>query len=335
MFFAAMTLLMPPVVLEAGQKKPQKRISSSGHHKISSGKLKAKSRQKTSGKIIQTIRTDDKYRLQQANFNPNPVFSDELDNSSVLQLASSKALIINQETGETLYAKSTSLPTPIASVTKLMTAMVLLDAHLPMDEYLTISNADIDFLKNTTSRLRIGTQLSRSELLQLALMSSENRAASALGRTYPGGLGVFLTAMNNKALELGMANTHFTDPTGLDSGNISTAEDLVKLVKAAYQYPEIRRVSTSTSQEVQINGLKRPLNFVNTNVLVRKSDWVIGLSKTGFINEAGRCLVMQAEIAGQPLIIVLLDSYGKYSRIGDANRIRKWIESSRLQAHLG
>jgi D-alanyl-D-alanine endopeptidase (penicillin-binding protein 7) len=132
-----------------------------------------------------------------------------------------------------------------------------------------------------------------------------------------------------------MVNTRFTDPTGLDSGNISTAEDLVKLVKAAYQYPEIRRVSTSTSQEIQINGLKRPLNFVNTNVLVRKSDWVIGLSKTGFINEAGRCLVMQAEIAGQPLIIVLLDSYGKYSRIGDANRIRKWIESSRMQAHLG
>jgi D-alanyl-D-alanine endopeptidase (penicillin-binding protein 7) len=216
-----------------------------------------------------------------------------------------------------------------------MTAMVLLDANLPMDEHLTISNADIDFLKNTTSRLRVGTQLTRGELLQLALMSSENRAASALGRYYPGGLEVFIAAMNVKALELGMVNTHFTDPTGLDSENISTAEDLVKMVRAAYQYPEIRRVSTSTSQEVQISGLKRPLNFINTNVLVRKSDWVIGLSKTGFINEAGRCLVMQAEIAGQPLIIVLLDSYGKYSRIGDANRIRKWIESSNLQAHLG
>src|SRR5665647_2461273 len=184
------------------------------------------SKHKVSGrKIITTLRSDHKYRLQNVNYNRS-VFKDDYDGSGVLQLASAKALIVNQETGETLYAKSTDLATPIASVTKLMTAMVMLDAHLPMDETIVISQADADALKGTSSRLRIGTELTRAELLQLALMASENRAAAALGRNYPGGLSTFIEAMNAKALDLGMLRTHFTDPTGLNSENVSTAEDL-------------------------------------------------------------------------------------------------------------
>lgn len=330
--FAALTLIALPFVAEATQKKSHKRISTPSKHKVIKSKQGVSSR-----RIFRTIRADRKYQLQQANYNRNydqSLFRDDYDGGSVLQLASSKALIVNQETGETLYAKSTDLPTPIASITKLMTAMVMLDAHLPMDETIVISQADADVLKGTSSRLRIGTELTRAELLQLALIASENRAAAALGRSYPGGLGTFIQAMNAKALDLGMLRTRFTDPTGLDSENVSTAEDLVKMVRVAYQYPEIRQLTTTTSYEVPVHGLRRPVNFVNTNILVRKSDWVIGLSKTGFISEAGRCLVMQAEIAGQPLIIVLLDSWGKYSRIGDANRIRKWIESSNAKAHM-
>jgi D-alanyl-D-alanine endopeptidase (penicillin-binding protein 7) len=237
-------------------------------------------------------------------------------------------LVINQLTGETIFAKNTNQTTPIASVTKLMTAMVMLDAHLPMDDLLLIADEDVDYLKGTRSRLSVGTSLTRGELLQLALMSSENRAASALGRNHPGGSSAFIAAMNHKAETLGMKSTHFYDATGLDSGNVSTAEDLVKMVNAAYNYPEIRQVTTTASQKITLYGRQNPINFVNTNSLVRGGDWVIGLSKTGFINEAGRCLVMQAEISGQSMIIVLLDSAGKQSRIGDANRIRKWIESN-------
>ena len=317
----ALTLAMPPLTAVAVEQGSQKRISAVSKHKVSGRK------------IIRTLRADRKYQLQNVNYNRS-IFQDNNEGGSILQLASSKALIVNQETGETLYAKSIDLPTPIASVTKLMTAMVMLDAHLPMDEYLTISEADVDMLKGTGSRLRLGTELTRAELLQLALMASENRAASALGRNYPGGLTAFVAAMNAKAMMLGMIRSHFVDPTGLNSANVSTAEDLAKMVRAAYQYPEIRQVTTTASYEVPVYGLRNPVNFVNTNILVRNSDWLIGLSKTGFINEAGRCLVMQAEIGGQPLIIVLLDSYGKYSRIGDAQRIRKWIESSNFLRHL-
>ena len=306
-----LVFITPVVAVQAAENG----ISNSGKHRVSSRK------------IMRTLRADRKYQVQNVNYNTG-VFQDDNDKSGVLQLASSKALIVNQETGEILYAKHTDLPTPIASVTKLMTAMVMLDARLPMDETLAVSDDDIDTLKGTGSRLRVGTQLTRAELLQLALMASENRAAAALGRNYPGGLTAFVRAMNKKAADLGMLHSHFTDPTGLNSANMSTAEDLVKMVRAAYQYPEIRQVTTTASYGVPLHGLRSLVNFVNTNILVRNSDWIIGLSKTGFINEAGRCLVMQAEIAGQPLIIVLLDSYGKFSRIGDAKRIRKWIESS-------
>lgn len=253
---------------------------------------------------------------------------DSYDGNSPLQLASAKALVINQQTGEIVYAKNTNIPTPIASVTKLMTAMVMLDAHLPLDELISIGDEDVDYLKGTGSRLKVGTVLTRGELLQLALIASENRAASALGRHYPGGKQAFIQAMNYKAQLLGMQSTRFVDSTGLDSGNLSTAEDLVKMVNAAYHYPEIRQVSTLPSQEITLYGRQNPLSFVNTNALVRGGNWTIGLSKTGFINEAGRCLVMQAEISGQPMIIVLLDSAGKMTRIGDANRIRKWVEKN-------
>lgn len=255
-----------------------------------------------------------------------------------LKVASTKAIVINQITGETVYAKNTSIKTPIASITKLMTAMVALDALLPMQDQLMISHDDIDSLKGTRSRLKVGVMLSRQQLLQLALMSSENRAASALSRHYPGGRPAFIQAMNTKAAMLGMQDTHFVDATGLNSKNISTANDLVKLVSAAHQYDEIRQLTTTTSDEVYVAGRHQPLKYVNTNALVRSNSaqWQIGLSKTGYINEAGRCLVMQADIAGEPMIVVLLDSNGKYTRLGDANRIRKWYEynKERKQAQV-
>ena len=254
-----------------------------------------------------------------------------------LALASSKALVMDQATGEIIYAKNINTPTPIASVTKLMTAMVMLDAHLPMDETLVVTDEDVDKLRGSSSKLPVGSQLTRAELLHMAIMSSENRAASALGRNYPGGMVAFVSAMNEKARLLGMANTHFVDPTGLHSENMSTASDLSKMVKAAYNYPQIREVSTSPSQAFRFNTRRGPVNFANTNALVRNNNqkWVIGLSKTGYISEAGRCLVMQAEISGKSVVLVLLDSMGKFSRIGDAERIRKWMEAGQFPSHLG
>jgi serine-type D-Ala-D-Ala endopeptidase (penicillin-binding protein 7) len=309
LLFVMLGLAAQPVIVSAADKKPAKHVV----HKYKASKVKA-SRSSNS-------------QLKKVTYNPGSLEADG-SNIAILQLASSKALIVNQLTGEKLYSKGEDELAPIASLTKLMTAMVVLDAQLPMDEVITINEEDIDTLKNTHSRLRLGTELTRGELLQLAIMASENRAASALGRSYPGGLPAFLNAMHAKAAMLGMTHTHFEDSTGLNSANVSTAADLVRMVQAAYEYPEIRNLSTTPSHQVSIFGSKTPINYVNTNILVRKSDWIIGLSKTGFINEAGRCLVMQAEIAGQPMIIVLLNSLGKSSRIGDANRIRKWIESS-------
>jgi D-alanyl-D-alanine endopeptidase (penicillin-binding protein 7) len=313
LLYIALMFSLSPMASHAATKKIHKHIAASSHYKLA--KYKA-------GVHSSNHRVNLRLHSQKASM----VYSDAYDGSGPLHLASSKALVINQLTGETIFAKNTSQSTPIASVTKLMTAMVMLDAHLPMDDLLVIADEDVDYLKGTRSRLSVGTPLTRGELLQLALMASENRAAAALARNYPGGITAFISAMNRKAEVLGMNATHFYDATGLDSNNVSTAEDLVKMVNAAYHYPEIRQVTTTASQEITFYGRSNPTNFVNTNALVRGSDWVIGLSKTGFINEAGRCLVMQAEISGQPMIIVLLDSVGKLSRIGDANRIRKWIE---------
>ena len=249
-------------------------------------------------------------------------------------LKSSAALVVDLDDGRTIYGKNTQNRTPIASITKLMTSMVVLDANLPADETIYIDTADYDSIKHTASRLGIGTGLPRRDMLRLALMSSENRAASSLSRAYPGGNPAFVAAMNRKAAELGMANTHFVDPTGLSSENVSTAEDLVKMVKGAYEYPLIREFTTTSAHEVE-TAAGRSLQFRNSNGLVRNSTWEIGLSKTGYISEAGRCLVMQAKIAARPVIIVLLDSWGKQTRIGDANRIKKWLESRMERKPVG
>ena len=243
-------------------------------------------------------------------------------------LASSKAIVLDQASGEVIFAKDVDAQTPIASVTKLMTAMVVLDSQLPLEEILMVTDDDVDRIKGSSSKLPVGTELTRSEMIHLALMSSENRAAHALGRSYPGGLNAFVAAMNAKARQLGMLNSQFVDPTGLSSGNLSTASDLAKMVNAAYQYNHIRQVSTTPSQEFNVSRFNHPVNFANTNLLVRNSSerWDIGLSKTGYISEAGRCLVMQAKISGKDVVLVFLNSVGKLSRIGDAERIRKWLE---------
>ncbi|MDD2915444.1 MAG: D-alanyl-D-alanine endopeptidase [Gallionella sp.] len=251
---------------------------------------------------------------------------------SAPKLHSSIALIYDQQTQLPLYTKNSNAVAPIASITKLMTAMVVLDAQQPLNEKITISVADIDTLKGTRSRLRIGMTLTRSELLRLALMASENRAASALARNYPGGYSAAIAAMNSKARDLNMPNTRFLDPTGLNSDNISTAYDLVKMVAAASNYPLIHRYTTLASHSVDSQGRRgRKLRFTNTNPLVRNASWDIGVSKTGYISEAGRCLVMEAVINQRSVIIVLLDSWGKRTRIGDANRIKKWMESSNMR----
>lgn len=249
--------------------------------------------------------------------------------NSGLNLHSSSAMVVDQRTGRTLFGKNTDVRMPIASITKLMTAMVVLDAQLPLDEKIAIGYADTDSLKGTNSRISVGTTMVRQLALQLALMSSENRAAAALGRAYPGGTPAFVAAMNRKAASLGMTRTRFVDSTGLNSDNISTAQDLIKMVNAAYAYPLIRETSTTDFYDVARRNGSNRLQFKNTNLLVRDKSWEIGLSKTGFINEAGHCLVMQANIANQPMVIVLLDSWGKLSRIGDAQRIKKWMESSK------
>ena len=240
-------------------------------------------------------------------------------------LRSAVALVQDAASGETLYAKNQGAVLPIASITKLMTAMVILDAGVSLEQRVAISDEDYDLVKGTRSRLRPGTVLTRDELLLLALMSSENRAAFSLARTYPGGTAAFVAAMNDKARSLGMADTHFIDPTGLSSANVSTAQDLARMVRAAHEYPLIRQYSTR--ERATVHSLGRSLDYRNTNGLVRSAQWEIGLSKTGYISEAGRCLVMRVRLASREVIVVLLDSWGKFSRVGDANRIKKWLET--------
>ena len=252
-------------------------------------------------------------------------------NADEVFLRSAVALVQDAASGETLIAKNEDAVLPIASITKLMTAMVILDADLNLEQRVAISDEDYDQLKGTRSRLRPGTVLTRNELLLLALMASENRAAASLARTYPGGTEAFVAAMNAKAAALGMRDTRFEDPTGLTPANVSSASDLARLVAAAHGYALIREYSTRDSATVQALG--RPLDYRNTNGLVRNAHWDIGLSKTGYISEAGRCLVMRVRLASREVIVVLLDSWGKFSRIGDANRIKKWLEMH--AAHAG
>lgn len=245
-----------------------------------------------------------------------------------LMLYSASALVIDQETGLPLLEKQSDTVVPIASISKLMTAMVVLDAKLDLNEVIAIGEDDVDGLKGTRSRLQVGTTMSRETAMLLALMSSENRAAHALGRHYPGGLPAFVKAMNQKAQALGMVSSRFEEPTGLSSNNVSTAKDLARMVAAAARYPDIRRFSTTEEARVDLNGHIR--DFHNTNALVRSDTWEIGVSKTGYISEAGRCLVMQARVADKPVVIVLLDSAGKMTRVGDAMRIKRWMESASL-----
>jgi D-alanyl-D-alanine endopeptidase (penicillin-binding protein 7) len=245
-----------------------------------------------------------------------------------LRLASANALILDASAGEPIYAKAADEVTPIASLTKLMTAMVVLDGGQPLDEALEVTLEDIDFLKGSSSPLRLGIELPRREMLRLALMSSENRAASAVARYYPGGSAAFVAAMNAKAVSLGMVRSNFADPTGLSPENVSTANDLAKMVRAAAEYPLIREFSTTPSAFVEIDPTAgRLLGFNNSNRLVASDHWEILLQKTGYIREAGRCLVMLANIASKPIVIVLLDSVGKYTRLGDAERVRHWLET--------
>lgn len=273
-------------------------------------------------------------QARKANMRVAPAYpipdGDRITPKGLATLKSSSVMVVRQKDGALLYAKNANAVVPIASITKLMTAMVVLDAKLPLDEPITVTMDDIDHLKGTHSRLKVGSRLTRRDMLRLALMASENRAASALAREYPGGTEAFVKAMNEKAMDLGMYRSRFVDGTGLSSDNVSTARDLVALVKGAYEYPLIREYTTETGYTVEISR-GRTLQYRNSNRLVRNDDWDIGLSKTGYISEAGRCLVMQAVISSTPVVIVLLDSWGRLTRIGDANRIRKWIEASGLR----
>jgi D-alanyl-D-alanine endopeptidase (penicillin-binding protein 7) len=247
-----------------------------------------------------------------------------------LDLKSSVAFVIDQDTNQVLLSKNSDVVLPIASITKLMTALVVVEAGLSMDEAVSIGQEDVELTANNRSRLATGTTLSRSEMLRLALMSSENRAASALSRHFPGGAPAFIAAMNRKAVELGMRDTRYVEPTGLSSDNRSSAKDLSVLVKAAADHQIIRELSTSTEAQVAVGP--RSVQFHNTNRLVTDPTWDIGLQKTGYIAAAGRCMVMQAQLAGRRLTMVLLDSAGKYSRLGDAERIRQWLSQSAVVA---
>jgi D-alanyl-D-alanine endopeptidase (penicillin-binding protein 7) len=243
-----------------------------------------------------------------------------------LVLRSASALVEDQRTGELLIQKQAEAVLPIASITKLMTAMVVLDAQMDLQESITIMREDVDTLRHSRSRLRLGTSLTRGDALLLALMASENRAARALGRTYPGGIDAFVAAMNVKAQLLGLTDTHFDDPAGISSGNVASARDLARMVDAAYRYPIVREFTTC--KKATIRSGRHRLEFHNSNLLIRSPRWQIGLSKTGYIDESGRCLVMQANLAQRPVLIVLLDAQGRLTRFGDANRIKQWMEGS-------
>ena len=246
--------------------------------------------------------------------------------SDMLDLKSSVAYVIDQDTNEVLLSKNDQAVLPIASITKLMTGLIISEAKLPMDESIAITQDDVDTEKGSSSRLRVGATLTRGELLHLALMASENRAAHALGRTYPGGMSTFVGLMNAKAAQLGMRDTRYVEPTGLSSQNQSSAKDLATLVGNAYHDITVRQLSTSPSHSVEVGN--RTLQYNTTNRLVKNPNWDIGLQKTGYISEAGQCLVMQAKVSGRKLIMVFLDSAGKLSRIADAERVRKWVETN-------
>jgi serine-type D-Ala-D-Ala endopeptidase (penicillin-binding protein 7) len=320
-FVAALTALavatggaLAPVPASAATaSKPATTKSTQKTQKKKNAPVKKKSRKSHPRKTVHAAPPVLSYgQLQGLHATPDP-----------LSLKSSVALVVDQDTGKVLFSKNPQAVLPIASITKLMTALVVTEAELPLDEVLTVTQDDVDVEKRTSSRLRVGTRLTRGEMMHLALMSSENRAAHALGRSYPGGLPAFISAMNHKAQTLGMEGTRYVDPTGLSSRNQSNARDLAVLVEAAYEYDLIRSLSTSPEHYVAVGP--RELRYRNSNRLVSSPQWSIGLQKTGYIAEAAGCLVMQAELAGRKFIMVLLDSAGHYSRIADAERLRHWL----------
>jgi D-alanyl-D-alanine endopeptidase (penicillin-binding protein 7) len=332
---AAQTPLSAAPVKKTEQQAAQKgaahaKSASKGSHTKS---VVAKSHRKIAGKAV-SGKTASAGAAQKSQFahalsrkNARHVALADLDPGR-LALYSASALVIDQSNGNVMLEKHPDMVVPIASISKLMTAMVVLDAKPDLQEVIAIGDDDVDGLKGTRSRLPVGTTMTREAAMLLALMSSENRAAHALGRHYPGGMHAFVLAMNKKAQALGMYNSRFEEPTGLSSNNVSTAHDLARMVAAAARYPEIRSFSTTAEAKVELNGHIR--DFHNTNALVRSDNWQIGVSKTGYISEAGRCLVMQARVADKPVVIVLLDSQGKMTRVGDANRIKRWMESASL-----
>ena len=259
----------------------------------------------------------------------------DFDKDGSPNLLSHAAMVFDPVTGRSLYSKNPDSPMPIASITKLMTAMVVLESKPGMDEAVVIDSADIDTIKGSRSRLPVGSAFRREDLLRLALMASDNRAAAALARTFSGGTPAFVEAMNAKAKRIGLQNARFVDATGLSPTNVASPQDLALLVAEASTFPQIREYSTTRQLHVTLPNSTRSLGFNNTNALVRSSGWEIGLSKTGYINEAGKCLVMHATIGNNPVVIVLLDSWGKLTRMGDANRIKKWLESGKHLAALG
>lgn len=247
------------------------------------------------------------------------------------ELASGSALLVDLQNGEVLYSSQPDVVLPIASVTKVMTAMVALDANLPLDEKLSIDISQNPEMRGVYSRVRLGSQLSRRDILLITLMSSENRAASTLAHHYPGGYNAFIAAMNAKARSLGMHDTRYVEPTGLSEQNVSSASDLVKLVRASHDYPLIEQFSSTGEKTVAFSRPNYTLGFRNTNALVRKPDWSIQMSKTGFTNKAGHCLVMRTRMNNRPVAFVVLDSFGKYTHMADANRLKKWLETGRVQ----
>ncbi len=323
--FAAVSLAVPPAA-EAAQPKARKTQKNTAGAKPAKSLKPAKAAPAGAAKpkvVSQAVPSSRAASVHRASAVPA-----DFGEAQRLAVQSSAALVLDQGNGEVIYQKNATAVVPIASITKLMTAMVVLDSQPNLAASVTIGEEDIDTLKGSRSRLSVGTVLTREHALLLALMSSENRAAHTLARHYPGGLHAFVEAMNRKARSLGMMNTHFEDPTGLTSNNVSTANDLAKMVAAAHTYPLIREFSTTSGALVETSG--RMLEYHNTNALVKSSTWDIGLSKTGYIQEAGKCLVMQARVAERPVVIVLLDSAGKMTRIGDANRIKRWMESASL-----
>ncbi|WP_374338298.1 D-alanyl-D-alanine endopeptidase [Methyloversatilis sp.] len=311
--------LVPQVEAASGAKTAQAK----------SGKKSVKiARKKSGASVTQASLKKNSSRSYAAA--PREAAVPDMDALGLPNVKSTAVLVQDQSSGEVLFERNASAIVPIASITKLMTAMVALDAKPALDEVLEVSDEDIDQLKGTRSRLAVGTRLKREEMLHLALMSSENRASSALSRHYPGGRPAFIAAMNQKAQELGLVDTRFYDSTGLDPHNVSSARDLAMMVAASSRYPLIREFSTTREGFFAVNG--RMLRFNNTNALVSSPEWEIGLQKTGFTNEAGKCLVMQAWLNQKPVVIVLLDSWGKLTRIGDANRIRRWVEQLALHS---